>query len=181
MSDPFVGEIRLFGGNYAPAGWALCNGSLLAISEFETLYTLIGTTYGGDGVNTFGLPSLAGRVPLGQGTGPGLTARSMGETGGEEQHSLNSAELASHTHGVVAATVAGSLTGPTSDAITATPTGGTAKNSMYVTQGTSAMVTAAMSTGAVKPFGGSQPHENMMPTLCVNYIISLYGIYPTQN
>ncbi|WP_230772529.1 phage tail protein [Sphingomonas sp. Leaf4] len=181
MSDPFVGEVRLFGGNFAPVNWAFCNGALLSISEYEVLYTLIGTTYGGDGATTFGLPNLAGRVPVGQGAGPALTPRTIGQSAGEEQHTLTSLELATHTHGVVATTAAGSLTGPTGDAITAAPTGGTAKNSMYVTQGTSTMVPAAMSATSVGVSGGNQPHDNMMPTVCVSYIICLNGIYPTQN
>lgn len=181
MSDPFVGEIRLFGGTYAPADWAFCDGSLKPINQYQALFALIGTTYGGDGVTTFAVPNLAGRVAVGQGSGPGLTPRTLSETGGEENHTLTPNEMPAHTHMVVATTTPGTLTGPTNAAITATPTGGTAKNSLYVTQGTSAMVPAAMAPTSITPNGGSQPHPNMMPTVCVSYIIALNGVFPSRN
>lgn len=180
MSNPFIGEIRQFGGNFAPANWALCNGALLPISEFPALFQLIGTTYGGDGQTTFAVPNLAGRVPVGQGTGNGLTNRTMGEAAGEEQHTLTVAELPAHTHPVGATTAAGSQPTPANNSVTATPSGGTAKNTMYVVPGTSTLVPAAMSATAVSAFGGNQPHDNMMPTVCISYIISLYGQYPQQ-
>lgn len=171
MSDPYVGEIRLFAGNFAPVGWALCQGQLVAIAENDTLYSLIGTTYGGDGQNTFGLPDLRGRVPVHQGQAPGLLPRTMGETGGTETVTLQSTQIPAHSHPALASTAAANL---------GTPAGNLLATTTTATYG-GAPATTAMASGAItSTWGNPQPHENMAPTLTVNYIISLYGIYPSS-
>ncbi len=170
MSDPYIGEIRLFAGNFAPAGWASCQGQLIAIADNETLFALIGTTYGGDGENTYALPDLRGRVPIHVGTGPGLTQRLIGEQGGAETVTLTAAQLPPHTH-TVAATAAPALA-------TAGPGGvlATASVSIYGTT----PPTIPMAAAAIAPAGGGQPHENMAPFMAMNYIIALFGIFPPR-
>ncbi|KQZ44059.1 phage tail protein [Duganella sp. Root1480D1] len=174
MSDPYIGEIRMFGGNFAPAGWAFCDGQLLPISEYDTLFTLIGTTYGGDGQSTFALPDMRSRVPLHCGS---LQGRSftIGEMGGAESVTLTSQQIPSHTHTIIGSTERGSgaftnLTGYPA----ATVSAGTA---LY---GTSDNNVQPMAAGAITAAGGSQPHDNMAPYLGVNFIISLFGIFPQQ-
>ncbi|MES2709268.1 MAG: tail fiber protein [Verrucomicrobiota bacterium] len=171
MAQPFVGEIRIFAGNFAPSGWEFCSGQLLPISENDTLFTLIGTTYGGDGQETFGLPDLRGRLPLHQGTGAGITYI-IGESGGTEEVTLNSNQMPAHTHPQVVSTSIGNLPNPENAVPAESSTG-----SVYQ----SASPTVAMSASMVSVVGGSQPHSNFQPYLCVNYIISLFGIYPSQN
>lgn len=170
MSNQYVGEIRMFGGNYAPVGWAFCNGQLLSISENDALFALIGTTYGGDGVTTFALPDLRGRVPVGQGV-LGGTNFVLGQRAGTENVTLTTSQLPMHTHTVNANQGAGT-TGNPSNAFWAQST---------LNQYATADPNAAMSPQAIQSAGGSQPHENMMPTLTLSYIIALYGIYPSQN
>ncbi|HYA37231.1 MAG TPA: tail fiber protein [Candidatus Methylomirabilis sp.] len=172
MAEPYVGEIRMFGGNFAPAGWLFCDGSLLPISEYTTLFQLIGTTYGGDGQSTFALPDLRGRIPIHQGQGAGLSPRQIGESGGSESVTLTSAQLANHSHAFPASTSAASSGDPLNAVVADT---GTA--SVYSTGSPN----VAMSPGAITVAGGSQPHDNMMPFVCVSFIISLFGIFPTQN
>lgn len=176
MSQPFVGEIRLFGCNFAPVGWQVCDGRLMAIAENDVLYTLIGTTYGGDGVTTFGLPDLRGRLAMGQGQGPGLTNRVMGELAGTETVTLNVQQIPAHTHTVLASTGVATTGTPGTGVIP----GAVSNQTMYVTDLTLAtpFTAAAQSIGNA---GGSQPHENCMPGLAINYCISLYGIFPSQN
>jgi microcystin-dependent protein len=174
MAQPYVGEIRMFAGNFAPAGWMFCEGQLVPISEYETLFNLIGTTYGGDGQSTFAMPDMRGRLPLHQGNGFVLA-----ETGGVEEVTLNVSQIPSHTHYVVARTPTGSA--PNGNATHTTPGGnmlasGTIK--AYSSSVPGAML--AMNAAVVTSVGGSQPHENKMPYLCVNYIISLFGIYPSE-
>jgi microcystin-dependent protein len=181
MSDPYLGEVRMFGGNFAPQGWALCNGQTLAISENDALFVLLGTTYGGDGQTTFGLPDLRGRVPMHQGTGQGLSPRVMGQIGGEESVTITMTTMPAHSHGVNATTAAGSLSGPGPTALPATPTGGTAATSLYVVPGTSSFVQAPMAATSIGYTGGNQPHDNMMPFLCATFIIALQGIFPSRN
>lgn len=172
MAEPYVGEIRLFAGNFAPVGWAFCDGSMLSIAENEVLFNLIGTTYGGDGQTTFALPDMRGRVPLHQGTGLNLSPRVMGQSAGVEQVTLSAAQLPSHNHQLNATTnaasagsgVAGSLTGAA-----------TATNFYGVTPGGGALASQAMLTS-----GGGQPHNNLAPFLGLNFIISLFGIFPSQ-
>ncbi|SFG45219.1 Microcystin-dependent protein [Duganella sp. CF458] len=175
MSNPYVGEIRMFGGNFAPAGWAFCDGQLLPISENETLFTLIGTTYGGDGQSTFALPDMRSRVPLHSGSLQGRTF-TIGEMGGAESVTLTSQHIPNHNHTIIGSTERGSgaftnLTGYPA----ATVTAGTA---LY---GTSDNNVQPMAAGAITPAGGSQPHDNMAPYLGVNFIISLFGIFPQQS
>ena len=164
MAQPYVGEIRLFAGNFAPAGWMFCEGQLLPISEYETLFNLIGTTYGGDGQSTFGLPDLRGRVPLHQGNGFILA-----ETGGAEEITLTAQQIPSHTHALLA---------DTQPSETAYPEGGVlaeADEDVYV-QGTA---NTPLNASSMTSVGGSQPHTNFQPYLCVSHIISLFGIYPS--
>jgi microcystin-dependent protein len=173
MGNPYVGEIRLFAGNFAPAGWNFCNGAVLPISEFETLFNLIGTTYGGDGQQTFQLPDLRGRVPVHQGTGSGLSNYVIGQVGGRETVTLTINQMPSHRH-AVASTAAATRDTPAGNVL-GSP-GATGQVYTAATGGSGALASAANAAA-----GGSQPHENMMPTLCVNFIISLFGIFPSQN
>jgi microcystin-dependent protein len=169
MSSPFVGEIRMFAGNFAPVGWMLCQGQLLPISENETLFNLIGTTYGGDGQETFALPDLQGRFPLHVGTGFAL-----GQTGGAESVTLTSAQIPSHSHVPTCAT-AGSVVSP-SGAVLATATSAQTGVQVYSDQAPDTQ----LAPGTVATSGGGQPHDNMHPFLAVNFIISLFGIFPSQ-
>ncbi len=164
MAQPYVGEIRMFAGNFAPAGWMFCEGQLLAISENETLFQLIGTTYGGDGQSTFALPDLRGRLPVHQGNGFILA-----ETGGSEEITLTTNQIASHGHTVVASSSGASSASP-ANAVPAT-----AQGDLYST-GFTGLNFASQAVSAV---GGSQPHTNFMPYLCVDFIISLFGIFPS--
>jgi microcystin-dependent protein len=165
MAQPYVGEIRMFAGNFAPAGWMFCEGQLLPISENETLFQLIGTTYGGDGESTFGLPDLRGRLPLHQGTGFILA-----ETGGAEEVTLTVNQIPSHAHRWVASSSAAVAQSPRSQVLA------TAQAPTYF--GTSGSL-ANLSAASVGNTGGSQPHTNMQPYLCVDFIISLFGIFPS--
>jgi microcystin-dependent protein len=164
MAQPFVGEIRMFAGNFAPAGWMFCEGQLLPISENETLFQLIGTTYGGDGQSTFALPDLRGRVPIHQGNGFILA-----ETGGAEEITLTVNQTPAHSHPWLASTA---------NANSNSPVGGVpavAQGDLYTTTFTP----SPMSPQAISPVGGSQPHTNFQPYLCINYIISLFGLFPS--
>ena len=173
MADPFIGEIRMFGGNFAPAGWAFCDGSLLPISENDALFALLGTTYGGDGQTNFKLPDLRGRIPIHQGAGPGLSRRDLGEALGVEGVTLVPEQLPAHHHPLFASASAASSTDPTGQ-VTATVTGGA---NIY---GAGAP-TVAMNPQATTTTGGGAPHDNLMPTLCVNFIIALFGIFPSHS
>ncbi|MBI4914267.1 MAG: phage tail protein [Acidobacteria bacterium] len=165
MAQPFVGEIRMFGGNFAPAGWMFCAGQLLPISENETLFQLIGTTYGGDGQETFALPDLQGRIPLHQGNGFILA-----ETGGAEEITLTVQQIPAHSHPLLAATLNGDQK---------SPAGNLLANSFNVTPYINDPPTANMNPAAISAVGGSQPHTNFQPYLCVSFIISLYGVFPS--
>jgi microcystin-dependent protein len=171
MAQPYVGEIRMFAGNFAPNGWMFCEGQTLPIAENEVLFQLIGTTYGGDGEETFNLPNLASRVPIHMGTGPDGTTYQIGEMAGTEQETLTVQQIPNHAHSLLAAGVAGADPGPGGN-VTAQPT----TKRIYAT----ATTPAAMNAGAVGPSGGSQPHENTQPFLCINFIISLFGVFPSQ-
>ncbi|HEV6968243.1 phage tail protein [Roseateles sp.] len=172
MSNPFVGEVRLFGGNFAPMGWAFCQGQLMPIAENEVLFQLIGTTYGGDGVQTFALPDLSGRVPVHQGQGPGLTGRPIGQMAGRETVTLSYSQMPAHSHALRASTAAASVSAPAGALLAATPV-----NSY---DNTAAGV--PMAAGGITTTGGSTlPHDNMAPSLALNYIISLYGIFPSPS
>lgn len=176
MATPFLGEIRLLGCNFAPVGWQVCDGRLLAIAENDALYVLIGTTYGGDGVTTFGLPDLRGRLPLSQGQGPGLTNRVIGERAGVESVTLTMQQIPAHTHVVLASSSAATTGTPGSGVVP----GAVANQTMYVTDtsGAAPFTATGQSVGSA---GGSQPHENCMPSLVLNYCIALQGIFPSQN
>ena len=172
MSSPFIGEIRMFGGNFAPQGWAFCNGALMAIAENDALFTLIGTTYGGDGQETFGLPDLQGRVPVHQGTLQSSgTTYNIGEKAGVESVTLTVNQIPAHRHSAQA-----NSTGASSPS----PAGGVwaAGNVVALTPG--ANVNANMNPNALGASGGSQPHDNMVPFLTINFIISLFGVFPSQ-
>jgi microcystin-dependent protein len=171
MSNPFIGEIRLFAGNFAPTGWAFCNGSLMAISENEALFNLIGTIYGGDGESTFALPDLRSRLPMHMGTGAGLSPYSIGETGGVESVTLTTNQIPAHSHDPQAVSGGGNQS---------TPQNGTwagVTTSIYTSNSPNLPMNAALGGSA----GGSQPHNNLMPYLAISFIISLFGIFPTQN
>ena len=170
MSNPYVGEIRMFGGNFAPAGWAFCDGSLLPISEYDVLFQLIGTTYGGDGQTTFALPDLRSRVPMHMGSGPGLSSRTIGEIGGVETVTLTVQQIPLHSHIPLAVSGSGNQTTPQSGVWAG------AAASRY----SSSAPNLAMKSTLIGSGGGSQPHENMMPYLAISFIISLFGIFPSQ-
>lgn len=178
MSDPFVGEIKIFAGNFAPAGWMLCQGQLLPISENETLFNLIGTTYGGDGQSTFALPGLASRVPVHMGAGPGLSTYQIGESGGVEAVTITAQTTPVHNHQLIATTSGGSVASPSGNVL-AMPTGpGTVVDpKVYGTD----VPQVNLNPQSVTVVGGSQPHDNFQPTLALNFIISLFGIFPQQN
>jgi len=174
MSNPFVGEIRMFGGNFAPAGWALCQGQSIPISENDVLFNLIGTTYGGDGQQTFNLPDLQGRFPMHMGTHIGQTFV-IGQKAGVEQVTLTANQIPQHNHLPLATNTAGNTSTPT-NAIWAANSN-TASGQFESPPGT----VNPMAGGMLSPSGGNQPHDNMPPYLCVNFIISLFGVYPTQS
>lgn len=175
MSQPYIGEIRLFPYNFAPQGWQDCDGSLLAIAEYDALFALIGTTYGGDGQTTFAVPDLRGRVPLHQGQGPGLSSRVIGERAGSETVTLLPTQMPAHTH---TATVTSSVANSGAPGPTVLP-GAVTNQTQYVTDLTGA-VPFAMSSFAVASAGGNQPHENCMPTLTVRFCMAVFGIFPSQ-
>ena len=171
MSDNYVGEIRMFGGTFAPAGWFMCWGQELYISEYTALFVVIGTAYGGDGVTTFRLPDLRGRVPVCMGSGPGLTPRSAGQAGGSETLTLVAAELPIHQHALRATTAAATTTDPAGNLPAVSPV------EVYgPSGGTVAMSFQGISTAD----GGGQPHDNVQPFLAVNYIIAWDGLFPSR-
>jgi microcystin-dependent protein len=172
MSDPFIGEIRMFGGNFAPAGWAFCNGQLMPISENDALFTLLGTTYGGDGQETFGIPDLQGRIPIHFGQGPGISQTyQIGEKAGVESVTITQATTPNHNHALIASTATATDPNPNGNILATSPT-----ISAYVID----VAGPTLVSTAVQPIGGNQPHDNMMPFLAVSFIISLFGIFPTQ-
>lgn len=175
MAQPYVGEIRMFAGNFAPAGWAFCDGSLIPISEQETLFNVIGTTYGGDGQNTFALPNLQGRAPRHVGTGFDGVAVVIGESAGVESVTVTNQQIPSHTH-LLNAAAAGSVLSP-QNAMLAPPASTVTGLQPYAPTG-GAVVT--LNAGMLQAIGGSQPHENLQPYLCVNFIISYFGTFPSQ-
>lgn len=172
MADPFIGEIRMFAGNFAPVGWAFCNGSLLPIPENEALFQLIGTTYGGDGQNTFGLPDLRGRIPIHMGTGPGLPTMNIGEQAGSETVTLIQQQIPNHTHPLLASSDTATQTNPAGNLLAQPPTG-----QLYLADVPGVALNPASLTSA----GGNQAHDNMGPFLCVSFIISLFGIFPSRS
>jgi microcystin-dependent protein len=174
MSNPFVAEIRIFTGNFAPKGWALCDGQLLPISQNTALFSLLGTTYGGDGKSNFALPNLQGSAPMQAGQGPGLSLRDLGEIGGEQAVTLLQTEMPMHSHTVVAA--AG--TGQASPVGNAWGSGAKGFGNVYSPSGAN---NVPMNPLATSPAGGSQPHNNMMPFLGLTFIIALQGVFPARS
>src|SRR4051794_14848130 len=164
MAQPYVGEIRMFAGNFAPAGWMFCEGQLLPISENETLFQLIGTTYGGDGQSTFALPDLRGRIPIHQGNGFILA-----QTGGVEEVTLSVQQIPVHTHPMLASSDPATVPNPQANVLSTTATATPYFNNAPATP---------LSPQSISPVGGSQPHTNFQPYLCVDFIISLFGIFP---
>jgi microcystin-dependent protein len=167
MAQPYIGEIRMFAGNFAPVGWLFCEGQLIAISENDALFTLIGTTYGGDGQETFALPDLRGRIPVHQGNGA-----MIGERDGSETVTLTVPQMPAHSHSLLAVKAVGDANSVAGNLLAETPGG----VKPYIEDAPS----LNMSPNAVAPSGGSQPHENLQPYLCLNFIISLFGIFPSQ-
>jgi microcystin-dependent protein len=173
MADPFVAEIRIFPFNFAPMGWAFCDGQVLPISQNTALFSLLGTTYGGDGKSTFALPDLQGRAPLFWGQGPGLSLRDLGEEGGSTTVSLLESETPSHSHTMMASTSPASSRLPEGNAL-ARSRGGNA----YQTNANQNLV--SMAPESLTPIGGDQPHNNMQPYLILNFCIALQGIFPPR-
>jgi len=169
MATPFIAEIVMFGGNFAPRGWAFCQGQILSIAQNTALFSLLGTTYGGNGQTTFALPDLRGRVPMQQGSGPGLTPRVLGEQGGTETVTLLITQMPAHNHSLMAKTAAAGDTLPTGNVFS--------EGSFYVPP----PANAVMSPTAIGVSGGSQPHNNMQPFLALNFIIATQGIFPSRN
>ena len=173
MGEPFIGEIRMFGGSFAPAGWAFCNGQLMPISENDAMFVLIGTTYGGDGEETFAMPDLQSRIPIHQGTGPDGITYQIGEKAGVEAVTLTTNQIPVHNHALLASTAAGSQNNPSNQVLAASPS-----VKMFIQDTPDSTLNVANS---VTPVGGSQPHENLQPYLCISFIISLFGVFPTQS
>ena len=174
MSEPFVREIRMFAGNFAPRGWAFCDGQLLAVSQNDALFSLLGTIYGGDGRTTFGLPDMRGRLPIHAGHGPGLSERRLGAKAGQEHVTLTVNQLPSHTHTMQAATEIGTAATPQSNVLARVTAGNPYFSSAAVAP------TANMAAASIASTGGSQSHTNLLPYLCVHFIIALFGIYPSR-
>ena len=170
MADPFVGEIRMFAGNFAPRGWAFCDGQLLAVSSNDALFSLLGTIYGGDGRTTFGLPDMRGRIPLHAGSGPGLSPRTLGSKAGTEMTTVTVAQLPSHSHTAQGTSAAASTSNPNGTL----PAVATA-NTYFAGNGVD------MNSQAIGNTGGGGAHANLQPALAVNFIIALFGIFPSRN
>lgn len=176
MSTPFVGEIRMFGFSRVPSGWQACDGSLLAISEYEVLYMLLGTTYGGDGQSTFAVPDLRGRLPMHQGTGPGLSTRVIGQVGGSETVALTTQQMASHSHPVLGTSNAASIGNATPRVVPGAVSGETA----YASDLTGS-ASFTLAPNVMTSIGGNLSHDNTMPTLTAQICISTVGIFPSQS
>jgi microcystin-dependent protein len=174
MTDPFVAEVRLFGFNFAPRGWAMCNGQLLPISQNTALFSLLGTMYGGDGKSTFALPDLQGNVPVHVGQGPGLSQRFQGEMGGSDAVTLISSEMPAHSHSIQVSPDPAEIATPGAGLALARSVGGQSYQ-------TSAATLVPMATQALPPAGGSLPHNNLMPYLVVNFCIALQGVFPPRS
>lgn len=179
MAQPYVGEIRMFAGNFNPNGWMFCEGQLLPISENETLFNLIGTMYGGDGQSTFALPDLRGRIPLHFGTGPDGVTYQQAETGGVEEVTLTTQQIPIHTHPMMCSSGGGVNTSNPANAVAA-PSDLSQFNDLTVAPNTAPNAQLGTPGFISDITGGSQPHTNFQPYLCINYIISLFGIFPSQ-
>lgn len=177
MAQPFVGEIRLFAGNYAPVGWAFCAGQTVSISQYQQLFTLLGTLYGGDGIQTFNLPDLRGRLPVGQGDGPGLTDRTIGQAFGSPNVTLLPSQMPAHAHTIQATNTTASTITPGPDLLPGTIP---SPNVFYDAGTANPPGKNAFAPAAIGQTGGAQPHSNQMPTAALNYIIAMEGIFPSQ-
>jgi microcystin-dependent protein len=183
MTQPYLGEIEIFGFNFAPKGWLICAGQTLPINQNQALFSLLGTTYGGNGINTFNLPDLRGRLAMGQGNGQGLTPRVIGETGGEVNHTLLISETPAHTHTLNAAqNVSNPVNTPSSAVVLSQTTGraaggGTLTVNLYASDTAPSQPMASAAVGAT----GGQPHANMMPYLALNFCIAMSGLFPSRN
>jgi microcystin-dependent protein len=171
MAQPFIGEIRMFAGNFAPAGWAFCNGQQMPISENDTLFVVIGTTYGGDGQETFNLPDLRGRIPIHQGSGSQGVTFTIGEAGGVEEVTLTTQQTPIHNHALLASNTVSTQTSPANLLLAQSSTA-----NLYISDSPS----VPLASSSIGPVGGSQPHTNFQPYLCINFIISLFGLFPSQ-
>jgi microcystin-dependent protein len=171
MSEPFIGEIRMFAGNFAPRSWAFCDGQLLAISQNDALFSLLGTIYGGDGRTTFGLPDLRGRIPVHMGQGPGLSERRLGSKGGAEKVTLTVNQLPSHTHPLQASTDPGHESNAAGEVLSQPLT------DLYIED----PPVSALASSAIGSAGESRSHTNLQPYLCLHFIIALFGIYPSRH
>jgi len=177
MSDQFLGEIRIFGYNFPPRGWAMCNGQLLPISQNTALFSLLGTFYGGDGKSNFALPNMQGNVPVGSGQGAGLSDYVLGETTGSATVTLLQSELPQHAHGLNADTSTGTSANPSGALISVPAINPRQPHAMY----SSSSANSAMLAGNLLPTGGSQPHNNLQPYLVVNFCVAMQGIFPARN
>ncbi len=174
MSEPFIAEIRMFAGTFAPLNWAFCEGQVLPVSQYTALFSLLGATYGGDGRNTFQLPNLQGRAPMHPGRGPGLTYRRLGELGGAETMALNESQIPSHTHTMQATMAPAANKSPDNGSLTRVTTGG----GLYQSDASNL---EGMASEALANTGGGQSHNNMQPYLALNFIIALNGVYPPRS
>lgn len=180
MADPFVAEIRIFPFNFAPKGWAFCNGQLLPISQNTALFSLLGTTYGGDGRTTFALPDMQGNAPMHPGQGPGLSLHDLGEMAGSATVTLSFSDIPAHTHALTAKTQSANTNDPTGGLLAAGHFGGAQGGAVnyYVTSSTPQ---TQLSGNAIAPAGGDQPHNNLMPYLTLNFCIALQGVFPPRS
>lgn len=182
MGTPYLGQISMFGGNFAPTGWAMCNGQLMSISQNTALYSLLGTTYGGDGIQTFALPNLQSRLPVHVGTGPGLSPYVLGQNGGVSDVTITTQTMPAHTHALNATKTNATTNTISNSSLPGQPTAGsTPRFYGNPQQGQPPLIPFSMASGAVGMAGGNQPHTNMMPSLCITFIIALQGVYPSRS
>ncbi len=174
MSEPFIGQIMMFAGNFPPRGWQFCQGQILPIAQNTALFSLLGTTYGGNGQTTFALPDLRGRYPMQPGQGPGLSTRTLGEQGGSETVTLISTQMPAHNHSLNVSSQQGDTETPVGTVLAADSTAA-------ILNYRAAPIDGTMNPAAVGAAGGSQPHDNMSPFTCINFIIALEGIYPSRD
>jgi microcystin-dependent protein len=180
MSNVFIGQIMMFGGNFAPLNFAFCNGQTIAISQNTTLFSLLGTMYGGNGTTTFQLPNLQSQVPIHQGTGLGLSTYTVGQVGGSPNITVINSEMAAHSHGLNATATTATASAIGNTLLPGQPTIGNPPH-FYASQGTPPLNLYTMNPAVCGAAGGNQPHPNMMPSLCVSFCIALYGIFPSRN
>lgn len=176
--EPFIAQITLFAGNFAPRGWAFCNGQVLSIAQNTALFSLVGTTYGGNGQTTFALPDLRGRVPIHPGQGPGLSTYSLGQVAGSETVTLTTNQIPAHTHNLMGSTANGSAPSPAGNALAQSYDANTLNNVDTYAAGPA---TSALHPSSISATGSSQPHSNIQPYTCINYIIALEGVFPSRN